>query len=706
MVYSKESSAPTSLKIRLRTALVLPFVLQIIAAVGLVGYLSFRNGQEAVNRLASQVRLEVASGTLRVMEDYFSLPHKITRSNINAVRLNQIKLQDKEALERHFVYQMQTFPLLGEMFVATPDGSIVYVGHKSDGSFIANTTTKFPKRELYELDNQGRRGKLVKVTNNYDIRTRPSYKLALQKRGQAWTEVYLFTTLQTLGMTAVEPYYDQQGKLVAIFTAQFPLEAMSDFLKTLKVSPTGQVFILERAGSLAATSTGESSLVEVNGEKKQIKAVDSKNLLTQRTAQYLQQQFGDLSQVKQLQELVFDIDGKRQDVLVQPYSDPKGLDFLVVVVVPEADFMEQINANTRTTIMLCLLALGLAIAVAILTSTWITRPLRRIAKASQDMADGNFNQNVASSQILELEKLASAFNTMAFQLKNSFDKLNEVIVQANQVGLKVTSSTKQITTAGKQLEATVTKQAVSTNEVKATATSIASTSGELAKTIEDLAQKAQATADQATNSQASLNEMASAMHQLATATTLISTRLGILNENANNINSVVSTIAKVADQINLISLNAAIEAEKAGEYGAGFAVVAKEVKRLADSTTVASQEIEEMVKEIQSSVAKGVREMDKFSQQVNHHVEQVGRISGQMTQVIFQVQSLTPQFEEVSHSMSGQFEGARQISTAISHLSEASQQTVESLQQTNQVLDQLNDTALVLQGIISRKMTQ
>jgi methyl-accepting chemotaxis protein len=703
MVSSKEAIAPTALKIRLRTALVVPFVLLIVAAVGLVGYLSLRNGQQAVNRLASQVRLEVASRTQQVMENYFSTPHQITHSNINAVRLGQLKLQDKQAVERHFFYQLQTFPLTGQLFVATPDGTMIYVARESEGSFIANTTSKFPKRELYELDNEGRRGKLVKVTE-YDARIRPWYKLALQKRGQVWTDVYVLTTLKTVGMTAAEPYYDEQGKLVANFAAQFPLQALSDFLKTLKVSPTGQVFILDRTGSLAATSTGENCIIEVNGEQQLLKAVDSKNLLTQRTTKYLQQHFGDLSQVKQLQEVSFEIDGKRQHVLVQPYSDPKGLDFLLVVVVPEADFMEQINASNRTTMMLCLLALGLAIAVAIVTANWITRPLKRIAKASVEMASGNYDQQVASSQIIELSRLANSFNDMSWQLKNSFDKLNEVIEKANQVGLKVTSSTKQITTAGKQLEATVTQQAVSTNEVKATATSIATTSGQLANTMQDIAQKATATAASASNSQASLIEMAGAMHQLATATTLISTRLGILNENANNINSVVTTIAKVADQINLISLNAAIEAEKAGEYGAGFAVVAREVKRLADSTTVASQEIEEMVKEIQSSVSKGVVEMDKFSQQVSHHVEQVERISGQLASVIFQVQSLTPQFEKVSDSMSGQFEGAVQISSAIAHLSEASQQTVESLQQTNQVLDQLNDTAQVLQGIISRKV--
>jgi microcompartment protein CcmL/EutN len=141
--------------------------------------------------------------------------------------------------------------------------------------------------------------------------------------------------------------------------------------------------------------------------------------------------------------------------------------------------------------------------------------------------------------------------------------------------------------------------------------------------------------------------------------------------------------------------------EQKDNLGAERFVVAKEVQWLADKATHSSQEIEEMVKEIQASVAKGVSEMDKFSQQVSHYIEIVSRISGQIASVIFQVQSLTPQFESVSDSMSGQFEGAVQISSAIAQLSEASVQTVESLQETNQALDQLNDTAQVLQGIIS-----
>jgi methyl-accepting chemotaxis protein WspA len=280
--------------------------------------------------------------------------------------------------------------------------------------------------------------------------------------------------------------------------------------------------------------------------------------------------------------------------------------------------------------------------------------------------------------------------------------LKQLISQAQKSGILITRSATQIASTGKQLEATVTEQAASTNQVSATSHEIAATSGQLVKAMEQIARKATVTAQEASNSQEDLTQMEAAMRSLAVGTTTISTALGVMNEKANNINSVVTTITKVADQTNLLSLNAAIEAEKAGEYGAGFAVVAREIRRLADRTAVATLEIEQMVKEMQSSVSTGVMEMDRFTQQVDTNVDRVGKIGGQIALVIEQVQSLTPRFEEVSHSMEQQFEGAQQISTAIAQLSESSQQTVQSLQETNLAVNQLDDAAQGLQGVVAQ----
>jgi methyl-accepting chemotaxis protein WspA len=182
----------------------------------------------------------------------------------------------------------------------------------------------------------------------------------------------------------------------------------------------------------------------------------------------------------------------------------------------------------------------------------------------------------------------------------------------------------------------------------------------------------------------------------------INARLAVLSEKAGNISQVVTTITKVADQTNLLSLNAAIEAEKAGEYGRGFAVVATEIRRLADQTAVATYDIEQMVREIQSAVAAGVMGMDKFSEEVRRGMQDVQQVGGQLSQVIQQVQALAPRVEAVNEGMQAQASGAEQITQALTQLSEAAQQTVDSLRQSGLAIDELNQVAIGLRSGVSR----
>ena len=192
------------------------------------------------------------------------------------------------------------------------------------------------------------------------------------------------------------------------------------------------------------------------------------------------------------------------------------------------------------------------------------------------------------------------------------------------------------------------------------------------------------------------------MQQVMEASASINARLAVLSDKAGNIGTVVTTITKVADQTNLLSLNAAIEAEKAGDYGRGFSVVAAEIRRLADQTAVSTGDIEQMVKEMQSAVAAGVMGMDKFSEEVHRGGEMVQQVSDELSQIIHHVQALTPNFEAVSEGMQSQSQGAQQISDALSQLSEASKQTVESLRQSNSAIGQLNEAARGLQDGVAR----
>jgi methyl-accepting chemotaxis protein WspA len=220
--------------------------------------------------------------------------------------------------------------------------------------------------------------------------------------------------------------------------------------------------------------------------------------------------------------------------------------------------------------------------------------------------------------------------------------------------------------------------------------------------MNDVATVAEGTASLAVSGQAGLSQMEETMGQVMEAAGSINAKLAVLNEKAGNINQVVTTIAKVADQTNLLSLNAAIEAEKAGEYGRGFAAVAAEIRRLADQTAVATYDIEQMVKEIQSAVSAGVMGMDKFSEQVRRGMHDVQEVGGQLSQIIQQVQALVPRIETVNEGMQAQATGAGQISEALLQLTEAAQQTVESLSQSTMAIDELNHVSGNLRSGVSR----
>ncbi|WP_445633697.1 Methyl-accepting chemotaxis protein [Nostoc sp. DSM 114161] len=371
----------------------------------------------------------------------------------------------------------------------------------------------------------------------------------------------------------------------------------------------------------------------------------------------------------------------------------------------EKEIMGQSIEGTKVMLnfmsLLAVLVTLLTIAIAAFITSIISKALGSRVSTAVNVADkisaGDLTSSLAENQSNtkdEIGQLLESFKTMT-------QKLSSLIRQVQSSGIQVMTSATQVGASGKQLEATLSEQIASTNQVTATAKEIAATSRELVNTMEQVVTMSQATTTAASISQKDLMRMEASMGQLAEATNNIAARLGIISEKANNINNIVLTITKVADQTNLLSLNAAIEAEKAGEYGLGFAVVAREIRRLADQTAVATLDIEQMVKQMQSSVSTGVMEMDKFAAEVGRSVADVGSISTQIGQIIQQVQNLNPRFESVNKGMEIQSVGAQQISDAITQLSSTSVQTADSLREINNAIAQLNQVARGLRQEVS-----
>jgi methyl-accepting chemotaxis protein WspA len=286
--------------------------------------------------------------------------------------------------------------------------------------------------------------------------------------------------------------------------------------------------------------------------------------------------------------------------------------------------------------------------------------------------------------------LGSVLGVM-FALGTGYMVLN-LISQVQGAAVQVNLSATQLAAMNRQQEATTNEIAATTVEVGATAKEISATARELARGMNEAGHVLEKTVTVAGAGHADLSRMRSGMTQIVDASNSINSKLSVLNDKAANINTVVTTIAKVADQTNLLSLNAAIEAEKAGEYGRGFSVVATEIRRLADQTAVATFDIEQMVKEIQTALAAGLMGMDKFSEEVRRAAEVIGQTGEQFTQIIEGVRALGPIFETLTEGVQSQSTGAHQISETLAQLSAAMQQAVQSLQQSNEAISRLNDT--------------
>ena len=426
--FKKSAIAKNFSHVSLRTVLIVPFVLQIFAAVGLTGYLSLRNGQKAVNNLAVELQEEVSSRVDQHLDSYLTTPHQINKINGDAIELGQLDSQNMTEMALYFGRQIQVFKI-GYINYTSETKNFAGAGYYLDlnNISVSEISAKSPgKCYTYSTDSAGNAQKLTQVSDDYKPWEEPVYKDAAIAGKPIWSKIANWeSTPQIISISAGYPIYEKNNSLKGVLTVDLRLSQVSDFLRTLKVSPSGKVAIVERDGLLVASSSREQPYTMVKGKAQRINFSNSSDPLIQAAAKFLQQQFGDFREIKASQQLEFSINGARQFVQVTPWKDKFGLDWLVVVAVPESDFMAQINANTRTTILLCFAALAVAIALGIYTSRWIARPILRLGQASEAIASGELDQKVAASPVKELGVLSNSFNGMAQQLRESFAALEK-----------------------------------------------------------------------------------------------------------------------------------------------------------------------------------------------------------------------------------------------------------------------------------------
>ncbi len=519
-------------------------------------------------------------------------------------------------------------------------------------------------------------------------------------------------------LTAYEPLTDNTGKIIGMLFVGEKLEAVASLRKTImntRVGKTGYVAILggkgENRGKYVISKDGTRDGESIWNEKD----AQGNHVIRELTTKAMAAPKG---------EVVFHTynwqnpgeQRARKKMAAVLYFEP--YDWIIDAGTYEEDFFRPIS-HVQSVIdrmyweillaggVIMLLVTGLAVFVG----NRMIRPLslatdlaKKIAagdiqEAKMDLAPFARKAREEDAGILlnrdETQELLTAFQVMV-------GNLDGLIGQVQRSGIQVTTSATEIAASARELEATVAEQAASTTEVTATSKEISATAEDLVRTMDGVGSSLNQTIQMAEGGRSDLTSMEGAMRGLATATASISGKLGTINDRANKISNVVTVINKISDQTNLLSLNAAIEAEKAGEFGRGFSVVAREISRLADQTAIATQDIEHVVKEMQTSVSAGVMEMDKFADEVRRGVGTVVTISNQLGRIIDQVREHGPQFATVKEGMHAQSVGAQQISEAMSQLAIAADQTRESLHEFKLATEQLNEAIMGLQSEVAR----
>jgi len=382
-----------------------------------------------------------------------------------------------------------------------------------------------------------------------------------------------------------------------------------------------------------------------------------------------------------------------------PEAHKKATDILITRIRPKfwehrrasAVLVEKIRANTAadetratadasfwTSVMtwVSVILVGVMGAGGLWLAAAIVRSARALNDRVRQMATGagDLTARVAVTGSDELGELGVGINAV-------IGKIQAIVVKVREASLQLLSVASQIAATARRQEQTVQDLSASTTQVAASVREISATSQDLAGTMHEVNASAGHAADLATRGRDNSTKMANEMKRLVESTASVSAKLGMIREKADRINAVVTTITKVADQTNLLSINAAIEAEKAGEYGRGFLVVAREIRRLADQTAVATLDIETMVRQMQDAVSSGVMQMDKFADEVRSGVGQVTTINQMTYEIISEVQGLSGRFQLVAEGMKNQAAGAQQINDAMGQISEGARRSAQSVQE-------------------------
>jgi methyl-accepting chemotaxis protein len=345
------------------------------------------------------------------------------------------------------------------------------------------------------------------------------------------------------------------------------------------------------------------------------------------------------------------------------------------------------------------LMVGVVLAILLITylllRSIVLRPLAHVAGITKDIAqgEGDLTKRVPVHGTDEISQLGTHFNLFIEKLQKMIGKVAHVTDKVASASVELSATAEEISKGTDTLTSRASQTAAAVEEMNATVSQVAQNSGKAATL-------AQETVKTAKDGGTVVSDTISGMQQLSDAVSNSATIISELGKSSDQIGEIVRVIEDIADQTNLLALNAAIEAARAGEQGRGFAVVADEVRKLAERTTKATKEIGDMIRQIQQDTRGAVESMQQGTQKVSGGVELVNKTGEALTRIVQMVSESADMIRQIAVASEEQSVATQQIANDIENVAKVTKESASGANESAKASHDLSQLAVELQGIV------